>query len=229
MALSTSCSISRSGVSIAYVVVRTKFTLTAPLLDAAAMLPLAVPGLVMAFGYLAISREGKPLSFLNPTLDPTLLLVIAYAIRRLPFVVRSTTAGLQQISETLEEAPRETWVQAPLRVFSRVTLPLLESAPARQAVFSLSRSRCSRFPDSIILAQKPSTFPITKAINELFQLLGDGRQVAAALGAWAMLFLMAALASARALLGRRAGRGSCGSDLGRCASPQRPSVLERPP
>ena len=66
------------GTTIAYLVTRTR-SRAARVLDAAAMLPLAIPGLVMAFGYLAISREGRPLSFLNPLRDPTALLVIAYA------------------------------------------------------------------------------------------------------------------------------------------------------
>ena len=75
------------------------------MLDALAMLPLAVPGLVLAFGYLAMTQEGKLFSFLNPGEDPTIpLLVIAYAVRRLPYVVRSAAAGFQQTSVTLEEA-----------------------------------------------------------------------------------------------------------------------------
>jgi len=58
------------GFAIAWVVVRS----SAPgrkLLDALAMLPLSVPGLVLAFGYLAISREGRPLAMLDPARDPT--------------------------------------------------------------------------------------------------------------------------------------------------------------
>lgn len=50
------------GVLIAYLVVRT----TVPgrqLLDGLAMLPLAVPGIVLAFGYLAITREGRLFDF----------------------------------------------------------------------------------------------------------------------------------------------------------------------
>ena len=84
------------GTAIAWLVVRTRSRL-ATAIDVAAMLPLAVPGLVMAFGYLSISREGHLLSFLNPVRDPTALLVIAYAVRRLPFVVRSAAAGLTQV------------------------------------------------------------------------------------------------------------------------------------
>ena len=39
-----------------------------------------------------------------------------------------------------------------------------------------------------ILAQRQD-YPITKAIYELYQLLGDGRLIASALGVWAMCFL----------------------------------------
>ena len=43
--------------------------------------------------------------------------------------------------------------------------------------------------DSLILAQKMEYYPITKTIFELFQLVGVGRYLAAALGTWAMAFL----------------------------------------
>jgi iron(III) transport system permease protein len=190
------------GVGIAYVAVRGR-GLAGPLLDAAAMLPLAVPGLVLAFGYLAISREGRPLSWLNPARDPTVLLVVAYAVRRLPFVVRSASAGFQQISTTLEEAARNLGASA-RRTFLRVSLPLLGPHLLAGAVFAFALSMLE-VSDSLILAQKQSTYPITKSIYELFQLLGDGRETAAALGVWAMLFLAFSVAFARSVLGRRFG------------------------
>ena len=59
--------------------------------------------------------------------------------------------------------------------------------------------------DSLILAQKQSTYPITKSVFELLQLLGDGRETAAALGVWAMVFLASSVAFARSVLGRRFG------------------------
>ncbi len=59
--------------------------------------------------------------------------------------------------------------------------------------------------DSIILAQKQGYFPITKAIYELFQLLGDGRYLASALGTWAMAFLALTIVALGVLLGREAG------------------------
>jgi len=190
------------GTTIAYLVTRGR-SRAAHALDAAAMLPLAVPGLVMAFGYLAISREGRPLSFLNPMRDPTALLVIAYAVRRLPFVVRSAAAGFAQISVTLEEAAASLGAGA-VSTFARVTLPLLTPHLLAGGVFAFALSMLE-VSDSLILAQRQATFPITKAIYDLFQLLGDGRQVAAALGVWAMLFLLSAIGVARGLLGGKLG------------------------
>ena len=190
------------GVGIAHIAVRGR-TRASHLLDAAAMLPLAVPGLVLAFGYLAISREGRPFSFLNPSRDPTALLVIAYAMRRLPFVVRSASAGLQQVGVVLEEAAANLGA-SPWRTFLRVTFPLLGPHLVAGGVFAFALSMLE-VSDSLILAQRQTTYPVTKAIHELSLLLGDGRWVAAALGAWAMLFLGAAVAFARSVLGRKFG------------------------
>jgi iron(III) transport system permease protein len=142
----------------------------------------------MAFGYLAISREGRPLAFLDPTVDPTALLVIAYAVRRLPFVIRSASAGLAQVSVTLEEAAASLGAGR-IATFTRITLPLIAPHLLAGGMFAFALSMLE-VSDSLVLAQRQATYPITKTIYELFQLLGEGRQVAAALGVWAMLFLM---------------------------------------
>jgi iron(III) transport system permease protein len=168
------------------------------------MLPLAVPGLVMAFGYLAMSQPGRPLAFLDPTRDPTALLVIAYAVRRLPFVVRSVSAGLAQIGPAMEEAAASLGAGA-VRTFVRVTLPLLGPHLLAGAVFAFALSMLE-VSDSLILAQREATHPIMKSIYYLSQLLGEGRPLAAALGLWAMVFLIAAIAFARSILGRKLGR-----------------------
>ncbi|HEY8924995.1 MAG TPA: iron ABC transporter permease [Polyangia bacterium] len=192
-----------AGTAIALFIVRSRSRVAA-LMDAAAMLPLAVPGLVMAFGYLAISQPGRPLAFLDPRRDPTALLVIAYAVRRLPFVVRSAVAGLGQIARAMEEAAASLGAGA-VRTFARVTLPLLGPHLLAGGVFAFALSMLE-VSDSLILAQREATHPITRAIYDLFQLLGDGRQLAAALGLWAMAFLIASVAFARSILGRKLGR-----------------------
>jgi iron(III) transport system permease protein len=190
------------GVAIAYVVVRSKIA-GRRLLDFLSMLPLAVPGLVLAFGYLAMSQEGKFFSFLNPTEDPTVLLIIAYAVRRLPFVVRSAVAGFQQTSETLEEAAQNLGCP-PLKTVVKITLPLITANLIAGGLLAFAFAMLE-VSDSLILAQKQAYYPITKAILELFQLLGDGKFIASALGVWAMLFLGVTIAGLTLILGRKLG------------------------
>jgi len=189
-------------VTIAYIVVRTNLP-GRGFLDALAMLPLAVPGLVLAFGYISMTQEGKFFAALNPAKDPTLLLVIAYSVRRLPYIVRSAAAGLQQTSVTLEEAA-ENLGCPPAKTLLRITFPLIIANVIAGALLAFSFAMLE-VSDSLILAQKQADYPITKAIYELFQLLGDGRFVASALGVWAMVFLALTILFAGRILGKKMG------------------------
>ncbi|MEO6785849.1 MAG: iron ABC transporter permease [Chthoniobacteraceae bacterium] len=190
------------GLAIAYVIVRTKLP-GRQTLDTLAMLPLAVPGLVLAFGYISMTQPGRFFEFLNPGRDPTVLLVIAYSVRRLPYVVRSAVAGLQQTSETLEEAAQNLGCP-PLRTLRRITFPLIAANVLAGALLAFSFAMLE-VSDSLILAQKQQYFPITKAIYELFQMIGDGKFLAAALGVWAMVFLGLTIAVASRILGKKMG------------------------
>ena len=200
------------GLCIAFVVVRSKLRF-AGLLDALAMIPLAVPGLVMAFGYLAVSSYLSNLGFVRASstftalfdvrTNPTLFLVIAYAVRRLPYMVRSAAAGLQQTSEAFEEAAANLGA-SPLVSLKKVTLPLIAANLAAGVLLSFAFSMLE-VSDSLMLAQQARFFPITKTIYELFQLLGSGRYIASALGVWAMAFLTVAIAGVSVMLGKKMG------------------------
>jgi len=190
------------GIAIAWIVVRTKVR-GRHIIDALSMLPLAVPGLVLAFGYLAMTQEGKLFGALNPVRDPLLILVIAYAVRRLPFVVRSAVAGLQQTSVTLEEAAHNLGCP-PWRTLLRITIPLIMANLLAGGLLAFSFAMLE-VSDSLLLAQKMQDFPITKAIFELYQLLGEGRFIACALGVWAMAFLGVTILGASLLLGKKFG------------------------
>ncbi len=190
------------GIAIAYVVVRTKL-FGRQILDFLAMLPLAVPGIVLAFGYMAMSQDGRFFSFLNPVRDPTILLIIAYSVRRLPYVVRSAAAGFQQTSETLEEAAQNLGCP-PLKAVIKVTLPLIMANLIAGGLLAFAFAMLE-VSDSLILAQKQAFYPITKAIMELFQLLGDGKFIASALGVWAMVFLGVTIVGLSVLLGKKLG------------------------
>ena len=111
------------GILIGYLLVRSRVR-GRGILDALSMLPLAVPGLVLAFGFVAMTLHWPfdgdlvigPIT-IPPLLDginvvganpnPVPLLIVAYAVRRLPYVVRATVAGLEQTSGELEEAAHE--------------------------------------------------------------------------------------------------------------------------
>jgi iron(III) transport system permease protein len=190
------------GIAIAYVVVRSKIA-GRQVLDFLAMLPLAVPGLVLAFGYLAMAQDGRFFSFLNPVRNPTVLLIIAYSVRRLPYVVRSAAAGFQQTSETLEEAAQNLGCP-PLKSVIKITLPLIAANLIAGGLLAFAFAMLE-VSDSLILAQKQVFYPITKAIMELFQLLGDGKFIASALGVWAMVFLGVTIVGLSLMLGKKLG------------------------
>ena len=200
------------GIAIAMVVVRSKIPFRGTL-DALAMLPLAVPGLVMAFGYLALSSQLSNLpwvkdspfwqSLFDVRINPTLFLVIAYGVRRLPFMVRSAAAGLQQTSVTLEEAAANLGA-GPVTTLRRITLPLITANLIAGCLLTFSFSMLE-VSDSLMLAQRQDYYPITKTIYELFRLIGTGKYIASALGVWAMVFLAVTILGSSLILGKKLG------------------------
>ena len=192
-----------AGLVIALIVQRWKLPF-AWLLDALGMLPLAVPGIVVAFGYLGMSVEYRwAAEIFDPQDNPIWLLAIAYAVRRLPYVLRSVSAGLEQTPVEFEEAAR-TFGAGPLRTLRKITVPLIMANLVVGALFAFSFSMLE-VSDSLILAQKAEYFPITRAIFDLSQILGSGPFTACAFGVWTMLFLAATLAAAGAILGKKIG------------------------
>ena len=199
------------GLLIGYVIVRTTLR-GRGLLDALSMLPLAVPGLVMAFGYVAMSlrwpfAEGDPLAGMIDVIgaepNPALLLVIAYAVRRLPYVVRATVAGLEQTSGELEEAALNLGAGR-LRTARTVIVPLIAANLVAGGLLAFSFAMLE-VSDSLVLAQRETHYPITKAIYTLFERLGDGPSIASAMGVWGMALLGTTLVGASVLMGRTMG------------------------
>lgn len=203
------------GLTLSYLTVRAKI-FGGWLLDALAMLPLAVPGLVMAFGYVAMSLEINGMleargwkdipSWLqitgtNP--NPVMFLVIAYAVRRLPYVVRSVSAGLEQTSGALEDAARNLGA-SPMYAIRRIVVPLIMANIIAGGILAFSFAMLE-VSDSLMLAQKEQHYPITKAIYSLYNRLGDGPYIASAMGVWGMALLTLTLIGASLLLGKRLG------------------------
>lgn len=199
------------GILAGYIIVRTTVR-GRSLLDALCMLPLAVPGLVMAFGYVAMTLRwpfsaGGPLhdvvGVFGADPNPVPLLVVAYAVRRLPYIVRSTVAGLEQTSGELEEAAVNLGATR-FTAVRKVIVPLIMAnlIAGGLLVFSFSMLEVS---DSLILAQQPRHYPVTKAIFAFMERLGDGAYIASAMGVWAMALLTVTLVGASLLLGKKLG------------------------
>lgn len=96
----------------------------ASVLDILSSLPLAVPGLVVAFSYYVFFTTYFQGSMLDPVLFPAHVLVLAYVMRKIPFTVRSVFTAVIQTPEELEEAARSLGARR-ARVIRRIVLPLV--------------------------------------------------------------------------------------------------------
>jgi iron(III) transport system permease protein len=188
------------GVTLAWLVARQPGWLTGAL-EGIAMIPLALPGLVLAFGYLTCYSGWA--RFLDPTQSPVFLLIIAYAVRRLPYLTRSALAGLQQIAPVLEEAA-ENLGAGRLRVLRTVTMPLIAANLIAGCILTFAFALLE-VSDSLMLAREEKYYPITRAILGLLMRPDDGDNIASALAVIAMVLLGVLLLAAGLLLGRKMG------------------------
>ncbi|HEX9265442.1 MAG TPA: iron ABC transporter permease [Candidatus Binatia bacterium] len=186
------------GVTLAYLLTRKRVP-GRDVLDALAMLPLALPGVVLAFGYVA-AFSATPL---DARINPVPLLVVAYAVRRLPYMLRAAYAGFQQTSVALEEAAMNLGA-GPMKTFYQITFPLVFANIVAGAVLSFSFAMLE-VSDSLILALKEQNYPITKAIYALLGRIADGPYIASAMGMLGLVLLAVSLFVASRFFGRRMG------------------------
>jgi iron(III) transport system permease protein len=196
------------GLAAAIVIVRSSLRIRV-VIDTLSMLPLAVPGLVLSFGYLAISVTAKRKfgihtpRFMDVQEFPVVVLVLAYAARRLPYVVRSAVAGLEQTPRDLELAAANLGAGR-FAVLRKITAPLIMANLIAGALLAFSFAMLE-VSDSLLLAQRSAYYPITKAILDLSQRLGDGIYIASALGVWAMVLLTLTILIANSMLAKKMG------------------------
>ncbi|MBI4642045.1 MAG: iron ABC transporter permease [Candidatus Tectomicrobia bacterium] len=186
------------GVLIAYLLTRKRIPWK-NVIDTLAMLPLALPGLVLAFGYVA-TYSGTAL---DPRENPVPLLIISYGIRRLPYAVRAAYAGFQRTSIALEEASLNLGASVS-RTVVKITLPLIMANLIAGGLLCFAYAMME-VSDSMVLAMKEQFYPITKAIWSLFGRLGDGAYISSALGIIGMILLTASILVASKILGQKMG------------------------
>jgi iron(III) transport system permease protein len=157
------------------------------------LVPLAVPGIVFAFGFISAFSH----TILDNRVNPFPLLIAAYAVRRLPSMVRSASAGFQEATRSLEEAALMVGA-SPFRVAREVVFPLMRRhlVAATMLTFAYSMVEVS---DGILLALEERFYPVSKAMYVLMS-RPDGLELASALGVIVMAIMAAVFFTAEALV-----------------------------
>lgn len=117
------------GVLIAYLSVRKKNVIN-NILDTLTMFPFIVPGSVLGISFLFAFNS--PPIVLSGT---ALIMIIAFAIRRMPYTVRSSVTALGQISPSIEEAAISLGA-SDFTTFRKITLPMMMPGVLAGAIMS---------------------------------------------------------------------------------------------
>lgn len=170
------------GVTIAYLMLRT--TLPArQWLDWIATASLAVPGIVLAIGYLRLYK-GITVPGTEVLLTGTwVMIMLAYTVRRLPYALRSCVAALQQLHVSMEEAA-ESLGATKLRTIRRVVVPLMAGGILAGFVTSFITAAVE-LSATILLTSAESQAPMSYGIY-LYMQSAAGRGPGAALGVLAI-------------------------------------------
>ncbi len=190
------------GTAIAYLILRTKIP-GRQWLDFAASAAIAVPGIVLAIGYLRTFQSfeigGVPIT------QTWVLIMIAYAVRRLPYALRSCMAALQQINVSLEEAA-EMLGASGWRTVRRIVIPLMAGGMLAGFVSSFITAAVE-LSATILLVVKESQAPMSYGIYLYMQSVA-GRGPGAALGVLAVLLVALGTYASHRVVERAAARNT---------------------
>ena len=117
------------GMLIAYLIIRKKGKVST-FLDYAVMFPYVIPGSVLGISLL-VAFNHKPVILTGTAL----IIVIAFVVRKLPFTVRSSSAFLQQMDPSIEEASINLGV-SPMKTFFKITSRLMAPGVLSGAILS---------------------------------------------------------------------------------------------
>ena len=173
------------GAIIAFLLIRSRVW-GRNLLDAVATLPIAIPGVVLAVGYLRVFHGWDFPGLGAPLTSTWIILVVAYTVRRLPYTVRASYAALQQVHVSLEESAQNLGANR-LRTFIRVTLPLISGGLVAGGLIAFITS-CVELSSTIMLVPRIESGPISYGIY-IYMQSPLGRAAGAALGVVAIVLV----------------------------------------
>ena len=189
------------GASIAFLLLRTRVP-GRNFLDGIATMPLAIPGVVLAVGYLRVFHGWDFPGVGAPLTSSWLILVIAYTMRRLPYTVRACYAALQQVHVSLEESAQNLGANR-LRTFIKITLPMIGGGLIAGGLIAFITS-CVELASTIMLVPRIELGPISYGIY-LYMQSPLGRGAGAALGVVAIIIVSIGTYLTHRIFGGRAG------------------------
>ena len=156
------------------------------LLDAISTMPLAIPGVVLATGYLRVFHGTNLPFFHQPLTSLWVILVIAYSARRLPYTLRACYASMQQIHISLEEAALNLGANRK-RTFFKITFPLMTGGLIAGGLLAFITSSVE-LASTIMLVPRMEYGPLSYGIY-IYMQSAVGRGPGAALGVIAILLV----------------------------------------
>lgn len=150
------------GVMVAYAVNRVKFK-GKGIIDKLIMVPWALPGTVVGISLIAAFNVPSVFSFGKVIVATFWIIPLAYFVRHLPLIYRSTYAAFSQTDTSCEEAARglgANWWYS----FCRVVLPMVAGGVASGAILGFVQG-IGEFVASILL-YTPRSVPISVAIYQ---------------------------------------------------------------
>ncbi|WP_409345515.1 ABC transporter permease [Paenibacillus sp. MBLB4367] len=187
------------GVAAAYAMVRMKFK-GKFVLDLLIMLPWALPGTVVAVNLISAFSERSVFSFDQVMIGTFWILPLAYFVRHLPLVFRSTSATLMQMDGSIEEAARNlgaSWWYS----FRRVVFPMALNGILAGSLLAFVQG-IGEFVSSILLFTAKTT-PISVEIFQRMYAFEFG--TACAYGVLQIALIIIVLFVSRKLTGDKAG------------------------
>lgn len=190
------------GVAAAYAMVRLNFK-GKTLLDLLIMIPWALPGTVVAVNLIAAFSTESVFTFNQVLIGTFWILPLAYFIRHLPLVFRSTSASLMQLDQSVEEASRSLGANWWL-TFRKIVIPLTLSGILAGTLLAFVQS-IGEFVASILI-YSTSTIPLSVAIFQKVYAFKLG--TACAYGVLQMALILIVL-----LISEKLSKGSAGSAI----------------
>jgi len=171
------------GATLAYIVLRTRLP-GRKLVEQVAMSAVAMPGLVLGIGLLRTYYDVK-LPFSGESLATFwFMLVIAYAVRRLPYALSAATAALQQLHVSLEEAAESLGARK-FTTLRRIVVPLMTGGLLAGFVTSFATAAVELSATLLLVTHAPDA-PLAYGIY-IYMQSAAGRGPGAALGVIAVV------------------------------------------